>query len=325
VFAFWVGLLDVLSAVNLQYKLIGLAFAMAGLALFTGSAVLLRKRWRCTHGRIAAVAAGVAGALVGIYLLVMQYRAPGLAPSRLPPLPAWVPWVSLVAASVAGAVLGWWSTREYADSQVKWTALGARLAAGGLSVTVLFAGVQWWYTQQYQPGTIAAALTVTTELKPATSESDTSDPHQFEGTITVKNVSDAKIQIIASLYQVTKVTQTERPAIAGVNAVDEERQAVACFLEGLAPATDPECDEPGIRKYGGFSAGDPQAQDDWSISRTGQLAAVQTLQMGQVVGDSSWLEPKEEFQTNVLRRVCRILVGGVPEPNLDRGDVGVPW
>src|SRR4051794_31818148 len=153
VFAFWVGLLDVLSAANLQYKLIGLAFAVAGLALLTGSAVLLRKRWRCTHGRIAAVAAGVAGAFVGIYLLVMQYRAPVLAPSRLPPFPAWVPWAGLVAASVAGAVLGWWSTGEYADDQVTWAAVSKRLVAGGLSVTVLFAGMQWWYTQQYQPGT----------------------------------------------------------------------------------------------------------------------------------------------------------------------------
>jgi hypothetical protein len=298
-----VGLLDVLSAATLQYQLVGLAFAVAGLTLFTGSAVLLRKRWRGTHGRIAAVAAGVAGALVGIYLLLMQYRAPGLAPSRLPPFPAWVPWAGLVAASVAGAILGWWSTREYVDSQMKWTALGSRLAAGGLSITVLFAGVQWWYTQQYQPGTIAAALTVTTELKPATNEGDTSDPHLVEGTIRVKNVSDAKIQIVASLYQVTKVTQTARPEVPGVNAVDAERQAVACFLEELAPVTDPECDEPNIRDYDGFSAGDPQAQDDWWISRTGQVAAVQTLQMGPVVGDRSWLEPKEEFQTNVLVHV----------------------
>ncbi|MGY1763979.1 hypothetical protein ACI79G_21615 [Geodermatophilus sp. SYSU D00779] len=314
-FASWVGLLDVLSAATLQYKLVGLAFAVAGLALFTGSAVLLRKRWRRTHGRIAAVAAGVAGALVGIYLLVMQYRAPGLAPSRLPPFPAWVPWVGLVVASVVGAVLGWWSTRKYVDSQVQWTALGARLAAGGLSVTVLFAGVQWWYTQQYQPGTIAAALTVTTDLKPATSESNTSDPHQYEGTIRVRNDSPAKVQIVASLYQVTKVTQTARPEIPGINAVDEERQAVACFLEELAPVTDPECDEPRIRKYGGFSAGDPQAQDDWSISRTGQLAAVQTLQLGQVVGDRSWLEPKEEFQTNVLVHVPEEEQAGASGPS----------
>ncbi|SMO95580.1 hypothetical protein SAMN06273567_10913 [Geodermatophilus aquaeductus] len=297
------GLLDVLSAADLQYKLIGLAFVVAGLALFTGTAVLVRKRWWCTHGRIAAVAAGVAGALVGIYLLVMQYRAPGLAPSRLPPLPAWVPWAGIVAASVAGVVLGWWSTREYVDSQVKWTALGTRLAAGGLSVTVLFAGVQWWYTQQYQPGTIAAALTVTTELTPASSEGDRSDPHQFEGTIRIENVSDTKVQIVASLYQVTKVTQTARPEIPGVNAVDAERQAVACFLEELAPVTDRECDEPGIREFGGFSSGDPQAQDDWPISRTGRATAVQTLQMGQILGDRSWLEPKEEYQTNVLIHV----------------------
>ncbi|MGY1731202.1 hypothetical protein ACI798_06730 [Geodermatophilus sp. SYSU D01045] len=302
-FTFWVGLLDVLSAADLQYKLIGLAFAVAGLALFAGSAVLLRESWRYTHGRIAAVAAGVAGALAGIYLLLMQYRAPGLSPSRLPPFPAWVPWAGITVASVAGAVLGWTSTKDHAATQVKWTALGGRLVAGGLSVTVLFGGVQWWYTQQYQPGTIAAALTVTTELKPAASEADTADPHLFEGSIKIENVSDTKVQIVSSLYQVTEVTYTPRTEITGVNPLDEERQALACFVEELAPVTDPECDQPTVFEYGDFSAGDPRAQDDAAISRTGQPDAFQVLQLGQVLGDGSWLEAREEYQHNILVNV----------------------
>ncbi|MGY1707517.1 hypothetical protein ACI79C_23385 [Geodermatophilus sp. SYSU D00697] len=308
VFASWVGLLDSLSAANLQYKLIGLAFAMAGLVLLAGSAVLARDTWRWKRGRVAAVAAGVAGVFVGGYLLLMQYRAPDLSPSRLPPFPAWVPWAAIVGASVVAAVLGWRSTKDHADEQVTWTAIGGRLFAGGLSVTVLFSGVNWWYTQQYQPGTTAAALTVTTELRPAPATAgdtadDTSDPHVFEGTITVQNVSPTKVRIVASLYQVMTVTHGLRDPMDGINEVDRERQQVACFLEELAPVTDPECDQPHIYRYGQFSAGDPRAEDDYPISRTTRWTAAQTLQLGHIVGDGSWLERGETFETNLLVHV----------------------
>jgi hypothetical protein len=307
-FAFWLGMLDSLSAANFQYKLIGLAFAIAGLTMLTGSAVLARKPWRYTHGRVTTVAACVAGVFIGGYLLLMQYRAPGLSPSRVPPFPAWVPWAAIVVASVAAGVLGWRSTKDHVADQVTWTAISGRLFAGGLSVTVLFGGVQWWYSQQYKPGTIAAALTVTTELRPApamTEENvgETSDPHMYEGTITIENVSDTKVQVVASLFQVTTATYDLRKPIPGINQVDEQRQAVACFLEELAPVTDPECDEPGIYEYGQFSAGDPRAQDDFSISRTSRLASSQTLQLGHVVGDGSWLEPAEELQHNLVVHV----------------------
>ncbi|WP_448624931.1 hypothetical protein [Geodermatophilus sp. URMC 64] len=308
VFTFWVGLLDFLSAANLQYKLIGFAFAVAGLVLLTGSAVLGREQWRRKRGRVAAVTAGIAGAFVGGYLLLMQYRAPGLSPSRLPPFPAWVPWAGIAVASVAGAVLGWMSTKGHADEQV-WTAFGKPVFAGGLSVTVLLSGVQWWYTQQYQPNATPAALTVTTELRPAASAStaagaeDMPNPHMFEGTITVKNVSDAKVQIVASLYLVTRITDALREGIEGINEVDQERQQVACFLEELAPVTDPECDDPGIFRYGQFSAGDPRGEDDYPISRTTTPGTFQTLQLGKIVDDMSWLEPEEEFEHNVLIHV----------------------
>jgi hypothetical protein len=317
--AFWVGLLDFLSAANLQYKLIGLVFAVAGLIMLTGTAVLVRERWRRKRGRVAAVAAGVAGVAVGGYLLLMQYRAPDLSPSRLPPFPAWVPWAGVVLASVAGALLGWRSTKEHADEQLTWTAIGKPLFAGGLSVTVLLGGVQWWYTQQYQPNTIAAALTVTTELRPAPASSaesagDMPNPHMFEGTIKVKNVSDTKVQIVASLYQVTRVTHDVRGQIDGINEVDRQRQQVACFLEELAPVTDPECDEPGIFRYGQFSAGDPRLQDDHPISRTSIAKEFQTLQLGQIVPDIAWLEPEEEFEHNVLVHVPeQEMVSGAPE------------
>src|SRR4028119_1488215 len=76
----WVGLLDFLSAANLQYKLLGFAFAIAGLTMLGGSAVLAREPWRCTYGRLAAVAAGAAGVFVGGYLLLLEYRAPRPSP-----------------------------------------------------------------------------------------------------------------------------------------------------------------------------------------------------------------------------------------------------
>jgi hypothetical protein len=308
VFAFWLGLLDFLSAADFQYKLIGLAFAVAGLVLLAGGAVLAREPWRRKRGRVAAVGAGVAGVFVGGYLLLMQYRAPGLSPRRLPPFPSWVPWAAIGVVSVAAAVLGWRSTKAHAAEQLTWSAVSGRLFAGGLSVTVLFGGVQWWYTQQYQPGTIAAALTVTTELRPAQATADEnagepSDGHMFEGAITVKNVSSTKVLIVSSLYQVTAVTHDLRDEIDGINDVDRERQQVACFLEELAPVTDPECDQPHIYQYGQFSAGDPRAQDVYPISRTSQPSAFRTLQLGHIVADGSWLEPEEAFQHNLVVHV----------------------
>jgi hypothetical protein len=320
VFASWVGLLDFLSAADFQYKLMGLAYAVAGLVLLGGSAVLARESWRRKRGRIAAVAAGVAGVFVGGYLLLMQYRAPGLSPRRLPPFPSWVPWAAIVVVSVGAAVLGWWSTRAHAAEQLTWGAVGGRLFAGGLSITVLFGGVQWWYTQQYQPGTIAAALTVTTELRPAPATAgenagEPSDGHMFEGTITVKNVSSTKVLIVSSLYQVTAVTHNVRDQIDGINDVDRERQQVACFLEELAPVTNPECDQPHIYQYGQFSAGDPRAQDVYPISRTSRPSAFRTLQLGHIVVDGSWLEPEEAFQHN--------LVVHVPEHEASSGSPGL--
>jgi len=69
VFAFWVGVLDVLWAAP-RYKLIRLAFAVAGLILLAASVSLLWEPWRRKRGRIASIAAGVAG--------LRDYSGPGL-------------------------------------------------------------------------------------------------------------------------------------------------------------------------------------------------------------------------------------------------------
>ncbi|SHN88498.1 hypothetical protein SAMN05660350_04543 [Geodermatophilus obscurus] len=299
------GLLDVLSAADLQYKLIGLAFAVAGLILFTGSAVLLRKRWWCTHGRVGAVAAGAAGTLVGGYLFVMQYQAPDLAPSRLQPFPAWVPWACVVVASVVGAVLGWWSTAKYADFQVSWTAIGGRLVAGGLSVTLLFGGVQWWYTQQYKPGTIGATLTVTAELKevslPEEAMGGAPGSRLFEGDVVLKNDSGTTVQIVSSQYVAVRIRHDPRDLPEALNEVDQERLAASCFFEELAPVTDPECRSPyTVRRYGEFDEDDPNAGDDLSVHRSTVASSSAVLQLGPVAEDGTWVEPKESIRENVL-------------------------
>jgi hypothetical protein len=90
---------------------------------------------------------------------------------------------------------------------------------------------------------------------------------------------------------------------------------VACFLEELAPVTNPECDQPHIYQYGQFSAGDPRAQDVYPISRTSQPSAFRTLQLGHIVVDGSWLEPEEAFQHN--------LVVHVPEHEASSGSPGL--
>jgi hypothetical protein len=100
---------DALSAAHLQYRLIGLGFA-------------------------------VAGALVGGYLLRLQYRASARLSEKFLRLPAWTPRTGILAASTAETVLGWWSTRHHASEELTWRKPGTSVLSPGLSGTVLFSG-----------------------------------------------------------------------------------------------------------------------------------------------------------------------------------------
>jgi hypothetical protein len=317
VFALWFGVPDAMSAATLHYKLIGFGFTLAGLTLLIGAVVTVWPDWHKRHGRIAAVAAGVAGVLIGVYLLQLQYQAPELPGDGFLVFPAWTPWAGIVAASVAGSLLVWWSTREHVGTQRTGGKLGLSLASLGAIVTLIFGGVQWWYTEQYEPGTVGAALTVTTELKQVSPASEGAaagevpGPRLFEGRVVIRNESPTKVQIMSSLYVATQVLYGSRQLLDGINEVDRQRLAASCFFEELAPVSDPECDRsPNVRRYGDFHAEDPNAQDDWAADRNSEVLAVQALEIGPVTPDGMWLQPHEQTDKNLL-----IPVPEPPPPN----------
>src|SRR5512144_275932 len=225
-FAAWFGAWDAFSARELQYRLLGIVFMFAAITIGAATTCLFHPRWSRTYCREAAVLAGMAGVGVGIYLLAMQLTAPGTSTGWSFSLAA-IPWAAIVVASLGAVGLAWRATARAAtdlphdavpaDEGVKADSAtrseGSRgmriLAKGfvslGVSASLLWGAAQFWYTNQYLPGTVDAALSISSELKELPLSGAKTGDRIFVGRIAIKNVSTTKVQVVSSVYSVVRV------------------------------------------------------------------------------------------------------------------------
>ncbi|SHN73648.1 hypothetical protein SAMN05660350_02145 [Geodermatophilus obscurus] len=311
-FTTWFGITDLLTAPRVQAQVLGAVFAVAGLTLLGAAACLAVRTWRRTAARASAVLAGVAGFLVGAYLFLMQIRAP----QRLD-VPKASLWAAIAVASVGACLSAWHGTRSTAARQAEVGPLVKPLVSGVSVLALLGGGLQWWYEQQYLPGEVGATLTIQTEIeeqvRPAEAipEGQLPDglayPRVFAAEYRIKNPSETRVQILASIYSVVRLPVEPRDPPAPEATTEELSMDSACWYEQLSPVQDPECTSSPealwVRQYKEFHNDDVQAQDDWAISRYRQFALgerAEVLELGKAVPDGTYLEPEEEYASSFL-------------------------
>jgi hypothetical protein len=202
VFAAGFGLVDAVNAPVTQYQIVGLAFAVAGMVMLVGCACLMNPRWHQSSGRIAAIAAGLSGTLVGAYLALAQIAEPeGLDTARL------MLWLGIVLTAVGAGVVGWLQApRSATAAQVGPVTKG--LASILAAVGLLAGGAQWWYTNQYLPGKINPALAIHLDATeygnfPSTDEPAT-HPRVYKVDVSIKNTSRTTIRAATSMFSVLR-------------------------------------------------------------------------------------------------------------------------
>jgi hypothetical protein len=270
-FATVFGLVDALSARGGQYRLVGLAFALAGLSMCSASGCHAYVPLRAKVGRSIGLLAGLAGTLVGGYLLLMQIRGPQSESTVRLCL-----WSTIILASTAATIVAWVSTSRVAETQYRIKTLAATVASAG-AISVAFGGIQWWYTNQYLPGAVGPALSIKTELKEqirpqhAVTQAP-ADPYMyprvFQARVTIRNTSKTMVRVISSIYTAERLSRAESAP-----------QSSHCFYEQLSPVRQPECPEV-AREYEVMRRDDPNAQDEWPASRYWRAQAAELVEVG---------------------------------------------
>lgn len=242
VFSTAVGLVDALSATLIEYRLIGvLLFAVGGI-LIAGSAGLFVGGAR---GRALALVASAAAPLVGLNLLLAQLGA-RVYDARLG---LWL----LILVAPAWAIVALW------QSGVRTTL--PRQVVGVISAGLLVSVIQFWYTAQYVPSSIAPSLTITLDLSKV---GENHDQTAVAATVTVKNASATRVRVLGSMYRISGIRK--------------------CFTREISDAR-------------GFATELAKAwADDRSASRIAQDRVVDVLAADKFVllPEGGWFDPGQE-------------------------------
>lgn len=294
------GTVDAVTAPRLQYQFLGLTYAGAGVTMLAACVCLLRPRWRGRMGHVASVLAGLAGFFVGGYLLVLQVRAPqGFDPIRI------TVWSLVALASLGAGAVGWRATHGLGVGQLEIGPMVKGLVSGVGAASLLFGGIQWWYTNQYLPGAVGAALSIETELEervrpahtvlqPAEELGPNAYPRVFDARVTISNQSRTTVHVVASIQYVVREPMRPAESVSETGSA-ETAQRSACFFEQLAPVQRPDCPEI-ARVYGHVHEDDVSAQDEATVSRYSEVdGAVEVLELGKAVSDGTYFEPEEEY------------------------------
>ncbi|GAA0484162.1 hypothetical protein GCM10010361_56280 [Streptomyces olivaceiscleroticus] len=297
--AFWLGGRDALAARNIPYRVLGVMLTFASVLLLAAAAFLVRPAWRESYGRVGAVLACGAGVFVGGVLCFLQSTMPG--PSELRRWLQFGLWAVVVLASAAALLLAWTSTE--APERLRFGRVAGGLAAVGVTGAALWGGVNWWYQNQYLPGTVAPTLTVNAKLKEQLPpRGQPSDMRTFRATATIKNTGGIRVQVVSSIYQVTReIIGKPPPNATAEGSMREEAFGDACFWRQYTVAQE----EAYTGCWEGYKAqlNDPQALPVPAISRFSVNTSSAVLEYGRPLEYGSWFESGEEVTTNFLVRV----------------------
>jgi hypothetical protein len=254
-----VGVVDIFTARNEEYRFVGAAVAFAGVLLVSAGLVVVSDR-HCRHtGRRLAVPACVATVTTMSALATSAFRYKNWT---------WLVWVALGVLVVVAAAQTPPSEPEPAvdetgsDPPTRRPVVN-RLTTVGISAGFLLSAIQFLYTTGYRPGQEGAALNITIGVKDLGPRAPSDPMHAFSASMTVENKSSTRVQVVASQYLLRgiKVEATPDPDFP---------TRVANAKDAPVPVTDR-----AVRRYG------------------------EVLAMDDAVPDGYYFEPQERFSTEL--------------------------
>jgi hypothetical protein len=235
-------------------------------AMLTGAYCLFHRRLRTTWGLTFGTLGGVAGVGVGLYLFISQLGYP--YEERL------ILWSLVVLSSVLAVMLLPKNRPIPADHDAsipsettslpvrRWSTLTKALASLGISAGLVWGIVQFWYSNQYVPSTLGAALVISPNLKEV---GRLEDMRLFTAEVKVRNTSNTKVRALTSLYKVE--------ALSNKQLVKDE----ANFFSEFNPA-----------------------ERNRALSRLRDESREDVIQFGKLMDDNWYFEPGEEYITQFL-------------------------
>jgi hypothetical protein len=233
-------------------------------------------------GYVAVAAAGISGAAVGSYLLVMELT--GISSDNLSRSALWISIVltTVGAAMILGAAIN--------DSGAQRRRVGATLKSIASAIGIvglLTGGAQWWYTNQYAPATINPAISIKTDI---TEYGPPTEDHMraLKVDLTVKNTSKVALTVVASMYSVTWIHLTPSYGQDGIDG------SPICLFEQMAPVEESECNQPNGQIVNYAEVRDPTTEYH-DVSRSATIQSVDPLELGEPVQANWHFEPDEEY------------------------------
>jgi hypothetical protein len=184
IFASLIGFVDLVGANGVPYRLLGAGICLGGVLLLSGAiAIIMNQNW----ASIVSLMGCVAGTILGLVLITMQYRTGG-ATLRM------VFWVAIMAASLVCAYRIWHISGFHlphpAETKIP------LLAIAGLALSIS----QFWYGSIYNPSISTPYLTVEAPLQ-AVDQGDRTDA--LLGKIIVHNPTAIRVLVLGSIYRIS--------------------------------------------------------------------------------------------------------------------------
>ena len=209
----FLGLWDLSSALTLEYRLLGLVFVVVAAAMLAAAYCISYKELRYAWGFTIGASAGVLGVGVGLYLFISQWGYPhrrlvilwgiftAFSTLSLLLLPRSDPKVSTPDGNTAPR-----ATSPPEINPRRWSAFTKAVASLGISATLIWGAMEFWYSNQYIPSTLGAALVISPTFKDV---GPLGGLRVFSVEVVVKNTSSTKVRVLTSLYKVEGARNTE--------------------------------------------------------------------------------------------------------------------
>jgi hypothetical protein len=251
-----VGFADAFGAALLEYRLIGALLLLCGGVVTAGALALLIGSPR---GRALALIGAALAPLIGLNMTLAQLGGREYD-ARL------ALWLLMLIGPAPVAFVLW---NEGVRTRIP------RQLVGALSAGLLLSMLQFWYTAQYVPSSVAPSLTVTVGLIRVGQD------QYFDAlaaTISVKNVSGTRVRVLGSMYRIAAVRK--------------------CFTNELSQLSDER----------GFTAELANAAaDNRPASRVAQDRSAEVLMADKfvLVPEGGWFEPGEEVSRQFMTWIPR--------------------
>jgi hypothetical protein len=193
-----VGLHDLFRGTIIEAQLYGAAVAAAGILMLVAGARLLVDTWRQAWGAQTALLAGFAGAVLGASLLIDQFNY--VDGGRRLLLGVWAGWI--VACVIAIVVRPRPRPAPGTSHDGRAWPVAATLSSLGISATLVFSVVQFWYEQaKSSSSNNAYGLSISEQLVDG-GQLVNRPFHQFAVHVMLKNPTGFEVQVLRSTYGV---------------------------------------------------------------------------------------------------------------------------